>query len=101
LNRLAISNTFNHFVYCSKTRPSIGKVSSASQQPNSRKNDINLQTAADFFAARCAKGKFCDGFLNQQKQGLRSCKSQLQNERPSPQKPITPRSLIFKGFLLA
>ena len=52
----------NPFVYCSKTRPSIGEASSASQQPNSRQNDINLQTAADFFATRCAKGKFCDGF---------------------------------------
>jgi uncharacterized protein (DUF983 family) len=54
------------------------------QFKNSRQNDINLKTATDFFAARCAKGKFCDGFLNQQKQGLRGCKSQLQNERPSP-----------------
>jgi hypothetical protein len=53
----------NPFVYCSKNRPSIGNASSASQQPNSRQNDINIQTAADFFAARCAKGKFCDGFL--------------------------------------
>jgi len=52
----------NPFVYCSKTCPSIGEASSASQQPNSRQNDINLQTAADFFATRCAKGKFCDGF---------------------------------------
>jgi len=30
----------------------------ASKHPNSRQNDISLQTAADFFAARRAKGKF-------------------------------------------
>ena len=29
----------NPFVYCSKTRPGIGKASSASQPPNSRQND--------------------------------------------------------------
>jgi len=52
----------NPFVYCAKTRPGMGKASSASQPPNSRQNNINLQTAADFFAARCAKGKFCNGF---------------------------------------
>jgi len=42
----------NPFVYCSKTRPRISKASSASQQLNSRQNDINLQTATDFFATR-------------------------------------------------
>jgi hypothetical protein len=51
-------DSLNPFVYCSKTRPSIGKAYSDSRQPNSRQNDINLKTAADFFAARCAKGKF-------------------------------------------
>jgi len=48
----------NPFVYCSKTSPGIGKASSASQPQNSRQNDINFQTATDFFAARRAKGKF-------------------------------------------
>jgi hypothetical protein len=30
------------------------------QLENSRQNDKNLQTAADFFATRCAKGKICN-----------------------------------------
>ena len=32
-------DTLNPFVYCSKTRPGIGKASSAFQPPNSRQND--------------------------------------------------------------
>jgi len=47
-----------------------------------------------------ANGKFCDGFMNQQKHGLRSCKSQLQNERPSPQKPITQRRPLYSSFFV-
>jgi hypothetical protein len=51
-----ILDKMNHFVQCSKTCPSIGKASSVSQPPNSRQNDINLQTAADFFCRSLRKG---------------------------------------------
>jgi hypothetical protein len=61
----------NPFVYCSKTRPSIGKASSASQPPNSRQNDINIQTAPIFLPLVAQRVSFATIFRDSKNKDLK------------------------------
>lgn len=59
LKNVSVKNIryFEPFCLLFKNRPSIGKASSVSQQPNIRQNDINFQTATDFFCRSSRKGQ--------------------------------------------